>query len=42
VFSPDLRPGRDVDQLGFNIEFVAMLNNSPGQHRIDVQIVPDP
>src|SRR5208283_2022725 len=42
VFAPDLRSGRYVHQLCFDIQFTAMLNHAPSQHGIDVQIVPCP
>src|ERR1019366_4597795 len=41
-FAPELRSGRDIDQLGLNVEFTAMFQHAPGQHCIDMQIVPDP
>jgi hypothetical protein len=36
-FSPELRPGRHVDQFRFYLDFIAVLGYFPGQHRIHVQ-----
>jgi len=40
--APELRSGCNVHQLGFDVEFTAMLHHAPRQRCIDMQIVPDP
>jgi hypothetical protein len=37
--APELRSGCNVHQLGFDVEFTAMLHHAPRQHCIDMQIV---